>query len=502
MKIESLGIREGMATKTLLFSSSSNVISSEGCNSVGKTTLIRCLLYSLGEDIPGTQGFNIASLAFRLILTTDNGYRLKLLRDGPKLRIVEIATGDCESYYLPFDIHKVRARIYQTDNLELSDNLLGTFYIDQDKGWTLLNRGKVIGGIHFSIEALLRGLSGTDCSELLQKSKRLGASVKKYKFMVEAAKYRDRIAEQPDNGYLSVDSQRDFERLTQFRMQEASLKRRIKALRRATTNNKQFVNYIDSMGLRIKVGDGQEVRVTRDNLVDFEDTQQYIDAEILSLSAELSEITSLVGDAEAALLENDVLIRSEESADKFDRQIVGMQLDPVIYESALAGQKNEKKAIDDSLRNIATSGEAFTLMSHYADKYCELLGVREYFAKDKRGLLTNDLKSKSGTNYQLLVFAFRLAYAETIFSMKKINLPIIVDSIHRGEVSSSNFSKCIDMLFHEMSGHQLIIATIDDSNIPAVNKIIIHSRLMEGSKDVTDLGEWENIDTRARSMNH
>lgn len=84
--------------------------------------------------------------------------------------------------------------------------------------------------------------------------------------------------------------------------------------------------------------------------------------------------------------------------------------------------------------------------------------------------------------------------------MKKINLPIIVDSIHRGEVSSSNFSKCIDMLFHEMSGHQLIIATIDNSNIPAANKILIHSRLMEDSKDVTDLGEWENIDTRTRSM--
>ena len=49
------------------------------------------------------------------------------------------------------------------------NNLLGTFYVDQEKGWTILNRGVVIGSNHFNIEELIRGLSNRDCDKLINK---------------------------------------------------------------------------------------------------------------------------------------------------------------------------------------------------------------------------------------------------------------------------------------------------------------------------------------------
>lgn len=42
-------------------------------------------------------------------------------------------------------------------------------YVDQDKGWTLLNRGTVIGKIKFSIEELLAGLNGIDIDDFDRK---------------------------------------------------------------------------------------------------------------------------------------------------------------------------------------------------------------------------------------------------------------------------------------------------------------------------------------------
>lgn len=45
-------------------------------------------------------------------------------------------------------------------------------YVDQDKGWTLLNRGTVIGKIKFSIEELLAGLNGIDIDDLIEKPPR------------------------------------------------------------------------------------------------------------------------------------------------------------------------------------------------------------------------------------------------------------------------------------------------------------------------------------------
>ena len=52
-------------------------------------------------------------------------------------------------------------------------------YIDQDKGWTLLNRGTVIGKIKFSIEELLAGLNGIDIDELIEKKSSLELNKKK-----------------------------------------------------------------------------------------------------------------------------------------------------------------------------------------------------------------------------------------------------------------------------------------------------------------------------------
>ena len=51
-------------------------------------------------------------------------------------------------------------------------NILGAFYFDQEKGWTLLNRGVVIGSIHFNIDELVRGIGEKDCSKLIAQEKK------------------------------------------------------------------------------------------------------------------------------------------------------------------------------------------------------------------------------------------------------------------------------------------------------------------------------------------
>ncbi len=76
--------------------------------------------------------------------------------------------------------------------------------MDQEKGWTLLNRGIVIGSIRFNIEELIRGLSGRDCSELIKKENRLLNERQKYNQMFSVALYRESIEE--DAGSVAIDS--------------------------------------------------------------------------------------------------------------------------------------------------------------------------------------------------------------------------------------------------------------------------------------------------------
>ena len=94
---------------------------------------------------------------------------------------------------LPNQQNELHKLIFNTSNIDILNNLLGSFYVDQEKGWTLLNRGKVIGENRFNIESLIRGLSEIDCDDLIEKENKLKNELAKYKQMQKVSEYRDSI---------------------------------------------------------------------------------------------------------------------------------------------------------------------------------------------------------------------------------------------------------------------------------------------------------------------
>ena len=76
-------------------------------------------------------------------------------------------------------------------------------YIDQDKGWTLLNRGTVIGKIKFSIEELLAGLNGIDIDELIEKKSSLELNKEKYLAMLNMQELSEQVYEQNGEIFIS-----------------------------------------------------------------------------------------------------------------------------------------------------------------------------------------------------------------------------------------------------------------------------------------------------------
>ena len=56
--------------------------------------------------------------------------------------------------------------------------------------WSLFNRGIVIGSIRFNILDLIRGISGSDCSVLIQMERQLTNELCNYRQMFTVAKYR------------------------------------------------------------------------------------------------------------------------------------------------------------------------------------------------------------------------------------------------------------------------------------------------------------------------
>lgn len=490
--IESLDIYEGMCVKSFTFGDGLIVICSNGVNNVGKTTLVRLILFALGEEVSMTQGFDPEKLRTRLVVTTDAGKRLTLEREGGTITIS--GDGEQRRFVPSLEARGIKKCLYGIDNGEVADNLLGAHYIDQDRGWTLLNRGKVIGDIRFNIESFLRGLSGNDYEAQLKRLDELDTDIKKYKFLVEAAGYQDQMIDTPSTQELSPDKSRDRERLVQLRIQSASLKKRIATIRRAQKSNKRFVDYIMSMGLRVKTESGDILDITPDNLLYYADNDRYLNGEVIDLLTEKKGVDERIASLEARLQEDEGVLFNTPRVDtrEFDRQIAGMKFDLPAYESILSSLKEERATIRQEMRQPFRAGnKLFDSITNTIDVYCTELGIEEYFRNDPQGFLTNTLKRKSGTNYHLLVFAFRLAYADAVKRVCNVKLPLIIDSIRGREMSEENFEKCISLLEERFPDHQVIIASISADGIPTDQEITLTSSVMEGAVIDPDLVEDE-----------
>ena len=273
MIINDLIIRMGLFEKAFSFSEKSNIIYSTA-NSVGKTTLMRVLLYSLGYNVPGTKRFPIEKYEYEVSVTLDDGTGLIFRR--PTTEIIESRIGETvRSYFLPDQMNQVHTLLFNTGNIDILNNILGTFYLDQEKGWTLLNRGRVIGSIHFNLEDFIQGLSGVDCSDLKKQKDLLEQEIAKYEQISNVTKYKESL--EVAEGSLLKESP-DDEIDIQIKLKQVELngiRRELSRIDRVMNSNKQFKNLVEEMKLMVETPQGDAIRVTADNIIGLNDSIEY-----------------------------------------------------------------------------------------------------------------------------------------------------------------------------------------------------------------------------------
>lgn len=189
------------------------------------------------------------------------------------------------------DLHKI---IFGTENVDILENLLGAFYVDQEKGWTLLNRGVVIGSIHFKIEELIRGLADCDCSKLIRKEAQLSREMTKYKQMFSVAQYRKALDE--DAGELVTDSYEDESDIAvnQLLLHKKRLKTELRRIDSTLSDNKRFKKFVADMKLLVQAPDGSTFPVTENNIVGLNDAIDLLITKRKMVSKEYATVSGLL----------------------------------------------------------------------------------------------------------------------------------------------------------------------------------------------------------------
>ncbi len=67
------------------------------------------------------------------------------------------------------------------------------------KGWTLLNRGKIIGNIRFNIEEFIAGISNINIQNLISEKKVLNREIKKYRYIKNTIDINNEFNEDDDD---------------------------------------------------------------------------------------------------------------------------------------------------------------------------------------------------------------------------------------------------------------------------------------------------------------
>lgn len=477
MVINYIDIVNGFEAKRFNFDSGFNEIYSKE-NSRGKSTLLRILLHSLGYQIPATTGFkNFDKLVTKTEITRDNK-NIIIERSGPNIKLT--IDNQNFNYIVPTELNELHSMIYGIDDALILDNLLATYYIDQDKGWTLLNRGKIIGNNRFNIEDFITGLSEKDVSNIYLQIEQTETELKKYKFLLETAKYKKDLEHNDNFIQTTTEELKKLQKdKTLLLYQKNDIEKSIKDVEKIIETNSGFINWIEKMQLSIKTENGNPIKITRNNILNYEDNQTYLIARKRSLSLELTKVNNQILRIEKKLEDHNTLFDIRSIADEMDETIRNMNIDYHKINSIVNELAKKKKDLKKQLDEIFASNNDF-LEDIFNDvkKYSKIFGIDNRIPNDIKFILTRKLKGFSGKVLNQLTFSFKLAYINQIKKKYNLNLPIIIDSLKNGELTDLATDDMLKVLQEDFSKHQIIIASVYKYDI-CKNLIIIKNYLLE-----------------------
>lgn len=459
--------------KTFTFSEISSLIYSSK-NSSGKTSLVRLILYSLGYPIPSTKGFDFSKLDLEIKIIVDNK-PITIDRQNILIKIHESKKNELV-FKLPEEQNEVTAIITNISNPKVSENILGLSYFDQDKGWSLLNRGIVIGKYRFNIEQLIDGLSNSDIEMIQDDLSKEKAKRKLYfqiKQLIALQEERNKNIQSID--WSSVDNLQ--ENLRSVNMKFNQKREQIKNFEVIAKDNKKFEELLEKMNITVKIGRQQAILTTK-NIVDYEFNRSVVIAQISRLKSEFQKINSEKNQLERELNQQLQLIDSDDQIERFSQQISKIKISSKSLDSKLNQNNTEikrlNKIIERNLKHTHQVQDVYTTLKRFAS----ILGVDDCLASGSNFIFTSNLKIYSGAKLHLLVFGFRLALLKIVQEQFREKYPIIIDSPKSGELDTKNVNKMFKLLDKEFPKNQVIVASIYDYARKWHKKIVLNKGVM------------------------
>lgn len=454
----------------------SNLIFSKD-NSKGKTTLLRFILFALGYQIPATEGIgDFSRFTFELSIESCNRNFLLIRKDN----IISLQSQEgITEFLLPSQENELHSVIFNISEISILQNLLSVYYIDQEKGWTMLNRGKIIGNIRFNIEEFIAGISNIDITNLINEKNTISLELKKYRYFKNVVDIK--------NEYQDIDVTTSFNKmnLEELLQKQRELQldlMRVSELRKGISqiisNNKSFSNLLIDLGIVIN-HNGEEFIITEEDLSDFNSNQFMLKIKENNYKIEEEKIKNELKLLTSSINEKNTLFSIESIVEEMEKSIETWGIDINKIDKVISQLNNKRNKLNEQIKEkLSFNNNQLTDYYEIVNKYAIELGIKEYIINDSpRFILTNKLKGFSGRVLAQMAFIFKLSYIKAIDSKYGLKLPIIIDSPRTNELSEESTKNMLTILKRDFADHQIIIASIYDNDILNDNIICLDNGL-------------------------
>lgn len=465
MKISKLSISRG-AFPPIQIGFEQNTIITSDLNSIGKTTLLRFVLHALGYKIPSTKKIDMKDHQTQIEVENSKG-KLIIIRHGDNL---EIKYND--NHIHEFDLKDDRNRlivqsiIFNTENFNFLRNLLMIIYIDQDKGWTLLNRGKAIGNNRFDVNDFIAALAGIDVEKINLELYNIEKEMLKYKSLRKIIALK--------NDFIVVESKFDSEgdeieeknRLLAIKSnllnQKQQIENKIRSFEKIQLNNKEMIDYIISYNLLVKHKSGDQFILSENDIVDFKVNQNILDFQIKSEYLRFDEVKRDITNIDAKLKVYSQLFDIEKNTSDIINSIIVTDIDTASIDRVLNSLGKQKATLKKQKNEtILVRSNIINKAMRLVETFSRRLGVyEEFIGTEKNYLFTSNLKEYSGSILHKIVFSYRLAFNIVASEVIGIKLPLIIDSPGSAELTIDNVREMITLAKEVLSKSQVIISTI------------------------------------------
>lgn len=477
MKIEYLKIFDDKKCYKYEFASKSLIYSKD--NSKGKTTLLRFILYALGYQIPATEGIGDFE-RFNFEIKIINEKEIIIYR---KANSVKVVIGDANyDYIVPSQENELFSLIFGIDNITVLNNLLAVYYIDQEKGWTLLNRGKIIGNNRFNIEEFIAGISGININNLLDEKRVVNNEIKKYRYFKNVLDINSEFDDEVDDNVPKYESNSMDELISEQKELELELKKTEndrKKIEKILANNKSFADMIEDYGIMVSYK-GEEFCLTKDNLLDFKNNQDLLRIQANNCKVKENKIKEKLGLILRTINEKNSLFSMDDILDNMEKVIDSTGVDITQIDKIIRQLTNKRNTINNQIKDkLVFNNNQLLRFYEIINDYSIELGISEFVSnKGPRFVLTNQLKGLSGRVLAQISYIFKLSYIKNIEEIFGITLPIIIDSPRTNELSEDSTNDMLKILKRDFSNHQIIVASIYNNDVINFKEINLDNGLL------------------------